>query len=60
MAVVVAEGTRKAMKKYDALMLRRIAWDAKPEDAEDEGPAEARCACLRLCALAMCMLWLQS
>ena len=40
MGIVVAEGSGKAMKKFNALMTRRIAWDAKAEDAEDEGAEE--------------------
>lgn len=39
-SVVVAEGSAKAMKKFNALMMRRIAWDARQEDAEDEAPAD--------------------
>ena len=40
MSIVVVEGSGKAMKKFHALMTRRIAWDAKQEDAEDEGAEE--------------------
>ena len=39
-SVVVAEGSAKAMKKFNALMMRRIAWDARQEDADEEAPAD--------------------
>ena len=49
-AIVIVEGARKAITRYNKLMLRRINWSLRPErrggeaDAEDEEAAAAAAA----------------
>jgi U4/U6 small nuclear ribonucleoprotein PRP3 len=46
--IVIVEGTAKAVRRYDKLMMRRIDWNAKLNDGDDEMDDSKKNKCTRV------------